>query len=47
MGQADLYPFVLTPAVVHKLDFVHRLVRQFGTLPSPEPLAPRERLVYT
>lgn len=27
MGLPDLYPFVLSPAVVAKLDFVHRLVR--------------------
>jgi hypothetical protein len=27
MGQPDLYPFVLTPAVVEKLGFVHGLVR--------------------
>ena len=27
MGQPDLYPFVLAPAVVEKLGFVHRLVR--------------------
>ena len=27
MGQPDLYPFVLTPGVVRKLDFVHRLIR--------------------
>jgi hypothetical protein len=26
MGQPDLYPFVLSPAVVDKLSFVHRLV---------------------
>jgi hypothetical protein len=24
MGRDDLYPFVLAPAVVAKLDFVHR-----------------------
>ena len=27
IGQADLYPFVLSPQVVEKLDFVHRCVR--------------------
>jgi hypothetical protein len=27
MGQPDLYPFVLAPAVVEKLGFVHRVVR--------------------
>jgi len=26
MGQADIYPFVLSPAVVEKLDFIHCLV---------------------
>jgi hypothetical protein len=28
MGQPDLYPFVLSPPVLSKLDFVHRTVRQ-------------------
>lgn len=28
MGQPDLYPFVLSPAVAEKLDFVHNLIRQ-------------------
>jgi hypothetical protein len=27
MGRDDLYPFVLAPGVVRKLDFVHRLVQ--------------------
>jgi len=27
MGRPDLYPFVLAPAVVEKLGFVHDLVR--------------------
>jgi hypothetical protein len=27
IGQSDLYPFVLSPKVVEKLDFVHRCVR--------------------
>ena len=27
IGQSDLYPFVLSPLVVEKLDFVHRCVR--------------------
>jgi len=30
MGQPDLYPFVLTPAVIHKLGFVHGLIRHAG-----------------
>ncbi|MDB5592542.1 putative zinc-binding peptidase [Enterovirga sp.] len=28
MGQHDLYPFVLTPVVIEKLGFIHRLVRR-------------------
>ncbi|MGB0112814.1 MAG: putative zinc-binding metallopeptidase, partial [Ilumatobacteraceae bacterium] len=28
IGQADLYPFVLSPLVVEKLDFVHRAVSE-------------------
>lgn len=28
MGQPDLYPFVLTPAVVSKLEYIHRLVQE-------------------
>jgi hypothetical protein len=28
MGQADLYPFMLTPAIVEKLSFIHRLIRE-------------------
>jgi hypothetical protein len=27
MGQPDLYPFILLPGVINKLDFVHRLIR--------------------
>jgi hypothetical protein len=27
MGQPDLYPFVLTPATIEKLRFVHGLFR--------------------
>lgn len=27
MGQGDLYPFVLAPAVIDKLAFMHDLVR--------------------
>jgi hypothetical protein len=33
MGRPDLYPFVLAPAVVEKLRFIHDLVR--GTAQSP------------
>jgi hypothetical protein len=25
MDQADLYPFILTPAIIDKLGFMHRL----------------------
>ena len=28
MGLADLYPFVLSPAVIEKLGYIHRLVRR-------------------
>jgi hypothetical protein len=28
MGKTDLYPFVITPAIAKKLDFVHGLVRE-------------------
>ena len=31
MGQGDLYPFTLTPPVVTKLEFVHRLVVSAGS----------------
>ena len=27
MGQADLYPFALSPPVVEKLRFIHELIR--------------------
>jgi hypothetical protein len=30
MGRRDLYPFLLAPAVIEKLRFVHRLVRDCG-----------------
>ncbi|WP_424139021.1 zinc-binding metallopeptidase family protein [Roseomonas chloroacetimidivorans] len=30
MGQPDLYPFVLSPAVIKKLEFIHGLVRSSG-----------------
>lgn len=38
MGLADLYPFVLAPAVVEKLDFIHRLVH--GEVPADLPAEP-------
>jgi hypothetical protein len=28
MGSPDLYPFVLSPPAIAKLDFVHRLIRE-------------------
>jgi hypothetical protein len=43
VGQNDAYPFVLTPAVIEKLGFVHALMREAGaalwTVPGPEPVA--------
>jgi hypothetical protein len=30
MGQPDLYPFVLTSAVIRKLGFVNELIRRTG-----------------
>ncbi len=37
MGQPDLYPFVLSPVVIGKLDFVHCLIRDAGDSPAPAP----------
>ncbi len=34
MGQHDLYPFVLVPAVLEKMRFVHQSVRRINTLPD-------------
>ena len=31
MGQADLYPFVLAPAVIRKLAFIHEAIRTVGS----------------
>ena len=31
IGQSDLYPFVLSPNVVEKLDFVHRTIGSYVT----------------
>ena len=31
MGQPDLYPFVLSPAAIGKLEFVHHLLREAGS----------------
>ena len=35
MGQPDLYPFVLTPAVIEKLRFVHDVVREGRVTQQP------------
>jgi hypothetical protein len=35
MGQADLYPFILTPAIVEKLSFIHRLIREAANASRP------------
>jgi len=32
MGQADIYPFVLSPAVIRKLGFIHDLIHRRGTI---------------
>jgi hypothetical protein len=40
MGRHDLYPFVLSPAVIDKLGFVHRLVRSVSR-PRAQPLPAR------
>lgn len=44
VGQHDAYPFVLTPVVIEKLGFIHRLVREAGavqwTVPGPEAPIP-------
>ena len=32
IGQSDLYPFVLSPKVVEKLDFVHRAIVNVATV---------------
>ena len=46
MGRPDLYPFVLAPAVVAKLGFIHGLVRSAGREPArDEPASEEGRLV--
>ena len=45
MGLGDLYPFVLTPAIIEKLGFIHDLVHGYvgstkPNQPSMEPYAP-------
>ncbi|HEX3827491.1 MAG TPA: putative zinc-binding metallopeptidase [Sporichthyaceae bacterium] len=37
MGRRDLYPFLLAPAVIEKLRFVHRLVRDCDRQSDPVP----------
>ncbi|HEY9013114.1 MAG TPA: putative zinc-binding peptidase [Devosia sp.] len=47
VGQHDAYPFVLTPVVIEKLGFIHRLVRSAGsvqwTVPGPGAPIPINR----
>ena len=43
MGQPDLYPFLLSPAVVEKLGFIHALVHAARTAAGGEP--PPQRVV--
>lgn len=41
IGQADLYPFVLSPKVVEKLDLVHRCISTaVDSQPTPPDVAP-------
>ena len=44
VGQHDAYPFVLTPQVVAKLDFIQKVVREAGavqwTVPGPDGAVP-------
>jgi hypothetical protein len=35
MGLPDLYPFVLAPAVIIKLSFIHDRIHAHGLLPGP------------
>ena len=44
MGRPDLYPFVLAPAVITKLGFIHDLVRAIATGAEPGTAAPMRRL---
>jgi hypothetical protein len=36
MGQADLYPFILSPTVIQKLDFIHLLIRDARRVSRPD-----------
>ena len=38
MGKEDLYPFVLSPPVVSKLEFIHRLVHSAADARPADPL---------
>ncbi len=40
MGQPDFYPFVLAPAALSKLDFVHRAIRQLAATEQPDAAPP-------
>ena len=42
MGMGDLYPFVLTPAIIEKLGFIHDLVHGYigVTRPRQPDMAP-------
>lgn len=35
LGLPDAYPFVLTPPVVAKLNFIRKMVEQFAARPNP------------
>jgi hypothetical protein len=37
MGMRDLYPFILSPAVIRKLGFIHRLVQEVAAVKSRAP----------
>lgn len=54
MGEADLYPFVLTPAVVEKLEFLHKLLhgrvpedQQQNWQPAPQQQAEQNQALLT
>ena len=41
MGKDDLYPFVLAPAVVEKMAYVHRLARDANAVQLQTPMSTR------
>jgi hypothetical protein len=45
MGEPDFYPFVLTPAVVAKLQFIHCVVLQARQPVQPDAPAPMQTQV--